>query len=166
MQGGCREINVAKESYNISERNYEASLKLVISVKSGNLEDLSFILFGGTYWWLVVTAGPHSRCPRWQLLSSLDCLLANSHRLHGSVWLWLPNSRKWTRRSTGGADAGWALETQSILYQAVNMFNSAVKLNILTWVSMELDSLLEPASSVHLRNFSFWHFTWLLCWTC
>ena len=30
------------------------------------------------------------------------------------------------------------------LYQAVNMFISAVKLDILTWGSMEIDSLLEP----------------------
>ena len=30
------------------------------------------------------------------------------------------------------------------LYQAVNMFISAVKLGILTWRSMWIDSLLEP----------------------
>ena len=30
------------------------------------------------------------------------------------------------------------------LYQAVNMFISAVKLDILTWGSMGIDSLLEP----------------------
>ena len=44
------------------------------------------------------------------------------------------------------------------LYQAVNMFISAVKLGILTWGSIWIDSLLEPASSGQSRNCSFWHF--------
>ena len=34
------------------------------------------------------------------------------------------------------------------LYQAVNMFISAVKLGILTWGSMGIDSLLEPQVAV------------------
>ena len=38
------------------------------------------------------------------------------------------------------------------LYQAVNMFISAVKLGVLTWGSMGNDSLLKPASSGHSRN--------------
>ena len=43
------------------------------------------------------------------------------------------------------------------LYQAVNMLISAVKLDILTGGSMEIDS---PASCGHSRNCSFWlHFT-------
>lgn len=40
------------------------------------------------------------------------------------------------------------------LQQAVNAFNSAVKLDILTWKSMGSDSLLEYASSGHSRNCS------------
>ena len=44
------------------------------------------------------------------------------------------------------------------LYQAVNMFVSAVKLGILTWGSMRIYLLLEPASRGHSRNCSFWHF--------
>ena len=34
------------------------------------------------------------------------------------------------------------------LYQAVNMFISAVKLGILTWGSMGIDSLLEPQVAI------------------
>ena len=44
------------------------------------------------------------------------------------------------------------------LHQAVNMFMSAVKFNILTWGSMGIDSLLQPAPSGHSRNCSLWHF--------
>ena len=44
-------------------------------------------------------------------------------------------------------------------YQAINMFISAVKLGILTWGWMETDSSLEPASSGHSKNCSFWHFS-------
>ena len=35
------------------------------------------------------------------------------------------------------------------LFQFVNMFISAIKLDILTWRSLGTDSLLEPASSGH-----------------
>ena len=44
------------------------------------------------------------------------------------------------------------------LNQAVNMFISAVKFHILTWGSMGIDSLLQPAPSGHSRNCSLWHF--------
>ena len=44
------------------------------------------------------------------------------------------------------------------LHQAVNMFISAVKFHILTWGSMGIDSLLQPAPSGHSRNCSLWHF--------
>ena len=43
------------------------------------------------------------------------------------------------------------------MFQLVNKLLSAVKLDILIWKSMEIDSLLEPASSGHSRNCSF-HF--------
>uniref|UniRef100_A0A3Q3K397 Laminin, beta 2 (laminin S) n=1 Tax=Monopterus albus TaxID=43700 RepID=A0A3Q3K397_MONAL len=38
------------------------------------------------------------------------------------------------------------------------MFISAVKLDILKWESLEIDSLLKAASSGHSRNCMFWHF--------
>lgn len=40
-------------------------------------------------------------------------------------------------------------DQNSFLYEAVNMFISVVKLGILTWGSMGVDSLLELASSGH-----------------
>ena len=43
------------------------------------------------------------------------------------------------------------------LFQAVNMFISAVKLVVSTWRSVGIDSLLEPASSGHSRNCSQWN---------
>ena len=65
--------------------------------------------------------------------------------------------------------SGWILAEisyrgQTILYHTVNMFISAEKLGILTWTGMEFDSLLEPASSGHSRNCSFWHFH--ICFIC
>ncbi len=44
------------------------------------------------------------------------------------------------------------------MYQAVNIFFSAVKLGILTWGVYVTDSLLEPASSGQSMNCSFSHF--------
>ena len=44
------------------------------------------------------------------------------------------------------------------LHQAVNMFISAVKFHILTWGSIGIDSLLQPAPSGHSRNCSLWLF--------
>ena len=38
------------------------------------------------------------------------------------------------------------------------MFISAVKFHILTWGSMGIDSLLQPAPSGHSRNCSLWLF--------
>ena len=46
-------------------------------------------------------------------------------------------------------------DQNSLLYQAVNMFISAVKSGILTWGGMGIDSLLEPASSGHSKNCCF-----------
>ena len=49
-----------------------------------------------------------------------------------------------------GVNFGWMeveicyRDQNRFLYQAVNMFISAVKLGILTWWSMGIDSLLEP----------------------
>jgi len=43
------------------------------------------------------------------------------------------------------------------LCQAVNRLFFAVKLDILTWESMLIDSLLDPASSGHSRNCRFGH---------
>ncbi len=37
-------------------------------------------------------------------------------------------------------------------------FFSAVKLEVLTWGSMGVDLLVEPASSGHQKNCSFWQF--------
>jgi len=48
-----------------------------------------------------------------------------------------------------------------LLYQGVNMFISAVKLGILTWESMGMESFLEPASRGHLKNCNFLP---LVCW--
>ena len=46
------------------------------------------------------------------------------------------------------------------MYQDVDMFISAVKLGILTWGSIETDSLLEPASSGQLLALPHWlHFS-------
>ena len=41
---------------------------------------------------------------------------------------------------------------------ATNMFICAVNFGILKWESVGIDSLLEPASSGHSRNCSFYHF--------
>ena len=43
-------------------------------------------------------------------------------------------------------------DQNSFLYQAV-------KLGILTWGSMGIESILEPAQSGHSMNCSFWHFS-------
>lgn len=50
------------------------------------------------------------------------------------------------------------METKKFLYQAVNMIISALKLDILIWASMGIDSLLELDSCGNLKNCSFWHF--------
>ncbi len=50
------------------------------------------------------------------------------------------------------------IDQNHFLYQAVNIFFSAVKLGILTWGVYGIDSLLEPASSGQSMNCSFSHF--------
>ncbi len=50
------------------------------------------------------------------------------------------------------------IDQNHFLYQAVNIFFSAVKLGILTWEVYGTDSLLEPASSGQSMNYSFNHF--------
>ncbi len=50
------------------------------------------------------------------------------------------------------------IDQNHFLYQAVNIFFSAVNLGILTWGVYGIDSLLEPASSGQSMNYSFSHF--------
>ncbi len=50
------------------------------------------------------------------------------------------------------------IDQNHVLYQAVNIFFSAVKLGILTWEVYGTDILLEPASSGQSMNCSFSHF--------
>lgn len=50
------------------------------------------------------------------------------------------------------------IDQNHFLNQAVNMFFSAVKLGILTWGVYGTDSLLQPASSGQLTNYSLSHF--------
>ena len=49
-------------------------------------------------------------------------------------------------------------DQKRFLNQAANMFIFAV-LGILTWGWMEIDSVLEPPSSGHSKNCSFWYFS-------
>ncbi len=49
------------------------------------------------------------------------------------------------------------IDQNHFLYQAVNMFFSAVKLGILTWGVYGTDSLLQPASSGQSMNYSLSH---------
>ena len=51
------------------------------------------------------------------------------------------------------------IDQNYFLNQAENIFISAVKLGFLTWESMGICSLLQPASSGHERNCSFSHFS-------
>ena len=60
------------------------------------------------------------------------------------------------KRSTEFCVCLTPFRTSAVLYWAVNMFISAVKLE-LTW-GLWADSLLEPESSGYLRNCSLWHF--------
>ncbi len=50
------------------------------------------------------------------------------------------------------------IDQNHFLNQAVNMFFSAVNLGILTWGVYGIDSLLQPASSGQLTNYSLSHF--------
>ena len=47
---------------------------------------------------------------------------------------------------------------KQFIQHGVNMFISAVKLGILTWGSIGIDSPFEPASSGHSKNCIFCHF--------